>query len=122
MPLVTYHVSLEGTSIANAKDVELNVQTASPIRLLFEVGLVPEVNPLTVGQISDAKHVADDGVTRQFYSNYWDISAAEHIDHITTRAGFVPSEQNERYYYIEDSVIYSAKSLIYTLQFYPHYP
>lgn len=111
MPLVTYHVSLEGTSIANARDVELNVQTASPIRLLFEVGLVPEVNPLTVGQISDAKHVADDGVTRQFYSNYWDISAAEHIDHVTTRAGFVPSAQNERYYYIEDSVIYSAKSL-----------
>jgi len=110
MPLVTYKVTLEGTSVEAAQNVELEVENASPIRLLFEVGLHDEVNPLSVGHITDPKHIADDGVTRQFYSNYWDISAEEHVDHITTRAGFVPSEQNERYYYTEDAVIYTDRS------------
>lgn len=106
VPLVTYKITLEGKAIETATNVEVNYEAAQPIRLLFETGLRSKINELNVGQIIDAKHIAADGITRQFYSNYFDKSAPEHEDHVATMVGFIPSVQNERYYYTQDSTVY----------------
>lgn len=108
VPMVTYLVTLDGTNIANAQNAQLTVEdeNVSPIRLLYEVGLKDTVNELTVASITDAKHLSADGVTRRFWSNYFDISSPDHEHHVTTTAEFLPSEENERFYYTTPSVVY----------------
>ncbi len=105
IPMVTYKVELEGNSEATATNVKLTREDAEPIRLLFETGLRDNINELNVGQITDPKHVATDG-SRVFWTNHWDISAPDHEHHVTTSGSFTPSEQNERFYYTTDAVVY----------------
>ena len=111
VPLVTYHVELDGNSMTESTVLSVTRTDATPVYLLFETGLQEEINELNVAEITDAKHISsEDGVTRWFWSNYWDNSAAEHRDHVTTVAAFTPSEQNERYYYTVDTPVYSDKN------------
>ncbi|MBQ4082368.1 MAG: hypothetical protein IJC55_03635 [Clostridia bacterium] len=107
VPMVTYSVSLNGTNVDTATDISIQVTgAATPIRLLFETGLRSGLNQLNITSITDAAHVDKDGVTRKFWNNYFDISAAEHDDHITALAEFTPNKDNERFYYTSDSVVY----------------
>ncbi len=106
IPLITYSVTLEGTNVDQAKNVELSAEKASPIRLVFESGLRSDLNELNITRITDSKHIVANGVTRQFWTNYFDISATEHDDHITTMAEFTPSKENERFYYTFDSAVH----------------
>jgi len=105
VPMVTYKVSLDGDSVENAANVSLTREDAQPIRLVFETGLRSYLNELNISSVKDAKHVAPDG-SRIFWTNHWDNSAAEHINHETTTVGFTPSEENERYYYTTDAIVY----------------
>ncbi len=109
VPMVTYLVTLDGINVDKAENVNVTVEnkdSISPIRLVFESGLRSDLNELNITRITDSKHIAEDGVTRQFWTNYFDISAPEHDDHITTMAEFTPSKENERFYYTFDSAVH----------------
>ncbi|MBQ2825976.1 MAG: VWA domain-containing protein, partial [Clostridia bacterium] len=109
VPMVTYLVTLDGSNVDTATNVNIEVENAdsvSPIRLLFESGLRADLNELNITRITDSKHIADDNVSRQFWTNYFDITAAEHDDHITTLSEFTPSKENERFYYTFDSAVH----------------
>ena len=118
VPMVTYLVTLEGTNVDKAQNVNVSVENkdkVSPIRLIFESGLRSDLNELNITRITDNKHIADDGVTRQFWTNYFDISAPTHDRHITTLAEFTPSKENERFYYTFDSAVYKLVNKEYVL-------
>ncbi len=118
VPLITYSVSLTGTNVDQATNVKISVENAeniSPIRLIFESGLRSDLNELNINRITDSKHIAEDGVTRQFWTNYFDISAAQHDDHITTISKFTPSKENERFYYTFDSAVHKKVGESYVL-------
>ena len=109
VPLVTYKVSLRGTNVDEATDVQVaveNAQNVSPIRLVFESGLRSDLNELNITRITEIKHVAADGVTRQFWSNHFDITAENHENHKVTLSEFTPSKENERFYYTFDSAVF----------------
>lgn len=119
VPMVTYLISLEGTNVEEARNVEISVENAddvSPVRLVFESGLRSDLNELNIASITDSKHIAADGVTRQFWTNYFDIDPAlSHDKHITTLAEFTPSKENERFYYTFDSAVYKLVDRDYVL-------
>ncbi len=109
VPMVTYLVTLKGTNVDVAEDVKVTIENegaVSPIRLIFESGLRSDLNELNITRITDGEHIAEDGVTRQFWTNYFDISAQSHDEHVTTMAEFTPSLENERFYYTEASAVH----------------
>jgi len=118
VPMVTYLVTLDGTNVDEARNVTVSVENAdkvSPIRLIFESGLRSDLNELNITRITDSKHIADDGITRQFWTNYFDISASTHDEHITTLSEFTPSKENERFYYTFDSAVHKLVNDDYVL-------
>ncbi|MBQ4131937.1 MAG: VWA domain-containing protein [Clostridia bacterium] len=118
VPMVTYLVTLEGTNVDVAKNVNVTVENAdkiSPIRLIFESGLRSDLNELNITRITEQKHIAADGITRQFWTNYFDITASTHDKHITTLSEFTPSKENERFYYTFDSAVYKLVNKEYVL-------
>ena len=118
IPMVTYLVTLEGTNVELAQNVNVTVENAdkiSPIRLIFESGLRSDLNELNIARITEQKHIAADGITRQFWTNYFDITASTHDKHITTLSEFTPSKENERFYYTFDSAVYKRVNQEYVL-------
>ncbi len=113
VPMVTYKVTVEGTSVESASNVQLTREDAEPIRLVFETGLKSHINSLNLSDITDAKHVDADG-SRIFWTNKFDKTAPNHEDHLATRVFYTPSEENERYYYTVDSPIHTKNGDVYT--------
>ena len=119
MPMVTYKVTLDGTDIHTATVQSLAVERNTPVRLVYEVGL----NTSVINKYNAAEVMAADtdsnkhknGNSYVFWTNYFDKSAAEHEDHIAAFSHFVPNEQNERYYYTEDTPIYIKTATGYDL-------
>ena len=107
MPMVTYKVELDGTTIAGSTVKSLSIEnesTIAPVRLLYEVGINDKViNPLNVEQLGTVK---DQNGNYRFWTNYFDKSAPEHEDHIAAHSEFYPNAHNERYFYTEDTPIY----------------
>lgn len=107
VPMITYKITLEGANVDEARNVTVDVESPdTPIRLIFESGLRSDLNELNISRITDAEHIAADGVTRRFWTNYFDISAASHDDHVTAVSEFTPSKENERFYYTFDSAVH----------------
>ncbi len=113
VPMVTYKVTVEGTSVENAQNVQLVREDAEPIRLVFETGLKSHINSLNVSEITDAKHVEADGA-RVFWTNKFDKSSQNHEDHVATQVFYTPSQENERYYYTTDATVYTKNGDAYT--------
>ncbi len=116
IPMVTYRVRLEGDSLENARNIVLTQETAEPIRLLFEVGLQDRVNALTIQDImANAAHKHEIDGRFYFYTNRWgsddhnnpSIDYTNPHTHLATISHLHPSEENERYYYIENTRIYA---------------
>lgn len=109
VPMVTYLVTLKGTSVENATEVNVSVEdeSTSPIRLLFEVGLHSDINELNVAQkVTEEKHIDSVTGARKFWSNhFYNPESVPHEQHVTTVAGFTPSLENERYYYTTDTPV-----------------
>ncbi len=115
MPMVTYKVTVQGNSIETATESQLEIIDASPVRLLFEVGLREDINELSVANIIDPKFIGNDGVTRHFWSNYWDrMGSTDPNGYRSTISYFQPSDQNERYFYTEDAKIFAKSGNDYT--------
>lgn len=110
VPMLTYLVTLEGTNIDMAKNVELSVENAkevAPIRLIYETGLRSNLNEFNIAEITSPEHIAADGNTRIFWNNYFDIDESlSHDEHITTTSEFMPNKDNERFYFTFDSAIF----------------
>ncbi len=118
VPLVTYEVSLEGANVDEARNVRVAIDddhVVAPIRLVYESGLRSDLNELNINRITDEEHIAADGVTRQFWNNWFDISAPDHAHHKTTTAEFTPSKENERFYYTFDSAVHKKVGNSYVL-------
>lgn len=104
IPTVTYNITLD----ENGNPEDLNVTGADhPVRLVYEVALDEEIDEITVNELIEEgyAHKNGDG-TYDFYTNAFDIDGNVGYATSNTRTAFVPSKQNERYYYTEDSMVY----------------
>lgn len=128
IPTVTYKVTMEGSNYEEAEqlnNIDVTIEPANPVRLVYEVGLVDEINELTIADImaqEDHVHHAPDG-SFYFYTNKWgdnnddgetDIDYTDPYTHQVTTVDYEPSVENERYYYTEDSTIYVKNGDSYT--------
>lgn len=109
IPVVTYEVSLD----ENGELSDLKVSGAeNPIRLVYEVALDDEINAFNVKEVVSAEYLADphnvnaDGSVN-FYTNQWDHENTTGYGTVNTYSYFNPSRQNDRYYYLEDTPVYS---------------
>ena len=118
IPVTSYNISLTGDNLEEAENISIEYNAADPIRLIFEVGLSDEINPVNLNEIVKDKeaHIIDennDGVSDDgkyyFYTNWWNDDKLTHQNpnnSENTLVFFAPSVQNERYYYADDSDIY----------------
>lgn len=118
IPLVTYKVSLNGTSLEESTFKSLVCEGNTPIRLLYEVGLRDDINELTVTEkVSEDYAYRNIDGTYSFYTNQWtvyedadDVHTTEDHNAVSdakdTYSFFAPSEENERYYYHENAPVY----------------
>ncbi|MBP1551900.1 MAG: hypothetical protein J6C04_06430, partial [Oscillospiraceae bacterium] len=132
VPLVTYEITVDSNSLETAENISLTMETSDPIRLLYEVGVDSEINDINMKDIVGNAHhnhaVVDSSnnvVGYAFYSNRWgeghtldgsgNTDKLDPTDHLATVSHFNPSKENERYYYVEDSLIYQESGGVYTL-------
>lgn len=121
IPVVNYEVTLEGTGYDDAKNIEMTINDAEPIRLVFELGLRDDINEYNIERrLADNYRTADGKYV--LYTNEWsqeqfnkeiDPSNTDYIaptDSINTIAYFEPNYANERYYYTEPTPVYVYNS------------
>lgn len=107
IPLITYQVTLD-------MDGEMESLTASgaehPIRLVYEVGLQEHINGFNLSDtVSDAYRAANtnaDGSV-SFYTNQYEVDLSTGYGKVNTYSYFEPSRQNDKYYYLQDSPVFT---------------
>lgn len=117
IPKVTYEVELDGQDATQMKSFQR--KGADPLRLVYEVGLQEGLNGINVAQktanLPEGVHVHKqaDG-TYEFYTNLWgsengtkEVDYNDPLNHQVAQSHFHPAEGNDRYYYTEDTVIYT---------------
>lgn len=127
IPKVTYQITLDTNSMETATKITMKVNSDAPLRLLYEVGVRSDINELNVNEVYEElqenpiaglhMNKNEDG-TYTFYTNNWaHQNGVEGIDptlHETTEAWFEPSVENERYYYVSNSTLYTLSQDKYT--------
>ncbi len=120
IPTITYEIKLNGkTYESGVQSVSITDTSAThPARLLYEVGLRDDINPINIAKKVNASHKNADG-TYTFYTNDWEVVDYENHEIADTSVNafthFEPSGENERYYYLTDSTVYSdANGTVYT--------
>ncbi len=112
LPKITYKVDLDENK--NVSNIEVTPDT--PIHLIYEVGLDPEINSYNIKDKVSASYLSanTDPVTGEvyFYTNAWERTPDENgkltgYGKVNTYSYFRPSHQNDRYYYQHDSLVYS---------------
>ncbi len=113
VPLVSYDVKLD----ANGNATALTASGATrPLKALYEVGLKPGINEITLlGEVDSAYLAANkapdsEGGGYYFYTNEWDRQQNTGYEAINTYSYFRPSKENPRYYYTEPAVVYSDEN------------
>ena len=109
IPIVTYNVTLDKEDTL----CELFASGAEhPIRLVYEVALKDEINSYNIKEIVSDEYLqaanntnADGSIN--FYTNQWDCENTTGFENVNTYGYFNPSKQNDKYYYLQDSFIYS---------------
>ncbi len=106
IPIVTYNVTLD----EQQQLTDLTVSGAtSPIRLVYEVSLEKGINEYTLYDKVSANYIAAntaDGAVN-FYTNQFELNNTTGYGTINTYSYFNPSKQNDRYYYLEDTLVYA---------------
>ncbi len=120
IPTITYQVALNGKTYESGVNSLTITDTSAefPARILYEVGLRSDINPINIAEKVNASHKNNDG-TYTFYTNDWafvDIENNAVADtSINAFTHFEPAYENERYYYLTDSVVYqNAQGTPYT--------
>ncbi len=120
IPTVTYEVSVNVDADGNVTEVtglKLEDNTAeSPIRLLYEVELKQDIYDWNLTEKVPAAY-ANSTENKEagyvFYTNKWTANADDTT--LNTYSHFEPSDDNERYYYTEDSLVYTdEQGTVYT--------
>ena len=117
VPMVTYLVDVDGTSVDYATNVRIAVEDekVTPIRLIYETGLRSDLNEFNITRVTDPGHLANDSRTRVFWNNYFMIDGSDHTKHVTALSEFKPNKENERFYYTFDSAVYKKVGNTYEL-------
>ena len=107
LPLVSYNVTLD----KNNEISDLVVSGADePVRLVYGVGLKEEINEQTIREKVGKDYLAEntnaDGSVN-FYTNKYDTNNSTGFDKVNTISNFTPSKQNEKFYCLKDSPVYS---------------
>ncbi len=118
IPLVTYEVSLNENGDLTALE---KTGADYPIRLLYEVGLDSHISALNLTEyvsddylatVNDAgKNItvnADGSVN--FFTNKFDVNLETGYGTVNTYSYFNPSHQNDRYYFQENSLLYTDQN------------
>ncbi len=107
LPVVTYSVKLDEAG----ELIDLEASGAKhPIRLVYELGLDENINPFTVQDLVSAEYRnanTDASGAISFYTNQFEMDGTTGYDKVNTYAYFMPSRQNDRFYYTSDSALYS---------------
>ena len=120
IPTVLYNVTLENSNAT--QPASITREAADPLRLLVEVGLRSDINTINL-EAKAAEYVANGGHihkntdgTYTFYTNRWGDGDGGEVDynlpltHVVTEAHFHPAEDNIRYYFVDDTPVYSDNS------------
>ncbi|MBE6607587.1 MAG: VWA domain-containing protein [Ruminococcaceae bacterium] len=107
IPIITYNITLD-------EDGDLTKLEATgadhPIRLVYEVALKEDINEVNITEKVSADYIAKntnpDG-SINFYTNQYEVDNTTGYGKVNTYSYFNPSKQNERYYYTENSPIYT---------------
>lgn len=123
LPMVTYTIEVEGDTLTENNIISMtnNADEKAPACLLYEVGLKDNITPYNITETIPAGYPKNTDGTYSFYSNRWKTDAstpfpAPEGDKIptgvynhelvgTTDAHFIPSLQNERYYYTSNTTV-----------------
>ena len=109
IPTLTYNVTLDENE--NLTDLQMT-GAQNPIRLVYEVALDDEISPFNIKEslsaeyLNDPHNVNEDG-TINFYTNQWNHYNTTGYGTVNTYSYFNPSRQNDRYYYLEDTLVYT---------------
>ena len=120
IPTVQYNVTLDGVDATQPESIQR--VGAEPLRLLVEVGLRDEINTVNLEQKA-AEYVANGGHihknangTYTFYTNRWgdgdggEVNYDLPLTHLVTESHFHPALDNVRYYFVDDTLVYSDQS------------
>ncbi len=119
IPTITYNVDVTIDSdgnITGVRNVALENENVKPIRLLYEVALRSDIYDWNVAEkVNDGykNSTANKDAGYVFYTNQWnkpvDSNDTSYRTATTrnTYSHFEPSIENERYYYTENSIIYT---------------
>lgn len=140
LPTVTYQIEVEaasGEQITEQTPAKITYNDAEPIRLVYEVGVHNKLTPENIHEFVREGYQAKDANGNYYlYTNawYWEPSDGSAADFNTpptkdndvgkdvlydtgknhiTYAYFEPSEQNEHYYYTEDTDLYILNGTTY---------
>lgn len=125
IPVYSYEIEMSTAATADgqldAGDEVRSVKRSgdqNPIELLFEVGLDDELTAFNFAEKMAAKNYKPDANGNYlFYANAWDQAQFNQVlsgktdvhpsQNLNAVAWFEPSKENERYYYTENSLIYT---------------
>ncbi len=111
IPTRTYNVSLDESG--NPTNITLTGDN-NPIRLVYEAGLEDAINEVTVQTlVTDAEYLHEHvkNGEYEFYTNRFDHgTSVTAYGTNNTYSYFTPSKENERYYYLSNSLVYTDKN------------
>ncbi len=107
IPIITYNVNLD----EKGELADLTATGATePIRLVYEVGLDARINSFNVKELVSESYLAantnPDGSVN-FYTNQYEADGTTGYNTLNAYSYFNPSRQNDRYYYLENALVYT---------------
>lgn len=130
LPMITYTVTVEGDTLTSENITGMTCTQKKPLSLLFEVGLDSEITPINIAEKVGEDFCKDANGVYTFYTNRWRNDngnpfvrpAATAVDpHVfnhgvmnTTVTQFIPSRENQRFYYNENMLLLDASHNTYT--------
>lgn len=128
LPMVTYTITVDGDTLTSENITGITSVRKNPVSLLFEVGVDSEITPINIEEkVGNSIHKNANG-TYTFYTNRWTDAAGNpftipqtvdpHIFYYgetnTTVTQFIPSLENQRFYYTENMQILNGSHQVYT--------
>ncbi len=128
LPMVTYTITVDGDTLTSDNITGITCEQKKPLSLLFEVGLDSEITPINLAEKVGEDFRKDANGVYTFYTNRWrdnngnafampntvDPHVFNHGIMNTTVTQFIPSLENERYYFTENVQLLDSNYNIYT--------
>ncbi len=128
LPMVTYTITVDGDVLTDENVTGITCEQKKPISLLFEVGLDSKITPINISEKVKEDFRKDENGIYTFYTNRWrdgngnsfvlpddaDPHIFNHGIMNTTVTQFVPSLENERFYFTENVQLLDNSYNIYT--------